>query len=376
MVVMAGLDPAIHDFISRQVKTWMPGSSPGMTSTKHLSSGVPMNRVLAAALFAALFVLPSAQAAEPAPREPYGIGLEGFAYPYPVSLLPLVNDGEQLRMAYMDVAPAQPNGRTVVLLHGRNFPSSYWAPVIKTLGDAGYRVVVPDQIGFGKSSKPASDLHFDALARNTIALLDHLQITKADIVAHSLGGMLGVRIARAYPDRVAHLLLAAPIGLEDYRFYVPPIPTETILANEDKMSAEGYRKQLETNYSLKLPPDQVTPFIDARFNIKGSPEYPRWLRAFVNSAQMIYREPVVHEIPLVTQPTLFIMGADDHNAPGKPNAPEALRPKMGHNAELAQALAAKMPDAHAEVLANAGHLVFLDAPAKFNELMLAFLAAR
>jgi pimeloyl-ACP methyl ester carboxylesterase len=336
-----------------------------------------MNRVFVAALFAATaLLLPSlsAGAAEPAQREPYGIGLEGFAYPYPVSMLPLVNDGEQVRMAYMDVAPAQPNGRVVVLLHGRNFPSSYWAPVIKTLIDAGYRVVVPDQIGFGKSSKPSADLHFDTLARNTVALLDHLQIAKADIVAHSLGGMLGVRIARAYPDRVNHLLLAAPIGLEDYRLYVPPTPTEKILENEDKLTADGYRKQLQTNYSLKLPPDQVTPFIDARFNIKGSSEYPRWLRAFVNSAQMIYREPVVHEIPLITEPTLFIMGADDHNAPGKPNAPEALRPKMGQNAELAQALAAKMPDAHAEVLANAGHLVFLDSPQKFNELMLAFLA--
>ena len=92
-----------------------------------------------------------------------------------------------------------------MLLHGRNFPSSYWAPVIKTLSEAGYRVVVPDQIGFGKSSKPQGELHFDTLARNTIALLDHLQIAKADIVAHSLGGMLGVRIARAYP-------IASPIS--------------------------------------------------------------------------------------------------------------------------------------------------------------------
>jgi pimeloyl-ACP methyl ester carboxylesterase len=332
-----------------------------------------MRRISLVASTTALLVLPclSASAAE---REPYGIGLEGFAYPYPVSMLPLVNDGEPVRMAYMDEAPAQPNGRTVLLLHGRNFPSSYWAPVVKTLNDAGYRVVVPDQIGFGKSSKPAADLHFDTLARNTMALLDHLGIAKADIVAHSLGGMLGVRIARAYPDRMAHLVLAAPIGLEDYRLYVPPTPTEKILENEDKLTADGYRKQLETSYSLKLPPDQVTPFIDARFNIKGSSEYPRWLRAFVSSAQMIYREPVVHEIPLITEPTLFIMGADDHNAPGRPNAPEALRPKMGHNAELAQALAPQMPNARAEVIPDAGHLVFLDAPAKFNELMLGFLA--
>lgn len=322
----------------------------------------------------ALLSVTAAQAAEPVAKEPYGIGLEGFAYPYPVNMLPLVNDGEQVRMAYMDVAPATPNGRTVLLLHGRNFPSSYWAPVIKTLSNAGYRVVVPDQIGFGKSSKPASDLHFDTLARNTIALIDHLQLKQVDIVAHSLGGMLGVRITRAYPDRVSHLLLAAPIGLEDYRLYVPPTPTEKILENEDKLTADGYRTQLVNNYSLKLPPEQITPFIDARFNIKGSSEYPRWLRAFVNSAQMIYREPVAHEIPLIDRPTLFVMGEDDHNAPGKPNAPEALRPKMGHNADLAKALAAKMPNAKAEVIPNVGHLVFLEAEPKFNELMLGFLS--
>jgi pimeloyl-ACP methyl ester carboxylesterase len=332
-----------------------------------------MNRVLLAASFAALLALPLAPAQAAELREPYGIGLEGYPYPYPVNMLPVVNDGEQLRMAYMDVTPAQTNGRVVVLLHGRNFPASYWAPVIKTLTEAGYRTIVPDQIGFGKSSKPSGELHFDTLARNTIALLDHLGIAKADIVAHSLGGMLGLRIARAYPDRVNHLLLAAPIGLEDYRMYVPPTPTEKILENEDKLTAEGYRKQLENNYSPKIPPDQITPFIDARFNIKGAADYQRWLRAFVSSAQMIYREPVVHEIPLVSAPTLFIMGADDHNAPGKPNAPEALRPKMGQNADLARALAAKMPNGRAEVIENAGHLVFLDAPAKFNELMLAFL---
>jgi pimeloyl-ACP methyl ester carboxylesterase len=351
----------------------MAGTSPAMT--EKLSSGDIMNRLFAVALFGALLASPftPANAAE---REPYGIGLEGFAYPYPVSMLPLVNDGEQVRMAYMDIAAAQPNGRTVVLLHGRNFPSSYWAPVIKTLTDAGYRVVVPDQIGFGKSSKPMGDLHFDTLARNTVALLDHLKIAKADVVAHSLGSMLGVRIARAYPDRVSHLVLTAPIGLEDYRLYVPPTPTEKILENEDKLTADGYRKQLETNYALKLPPDQVTPFIDARFNIKGSAEYPRWLRAFVASAQLIYREPVAHEIPLITQPTLFIMGADDHNAPGRPNAPEALRAKMGQNAELAKAFAAKMPNGRAEVIPDTGHLVFLEAPAKYNELLLGFLAAR
>src|SRR5215469_13074363 len=209
-------------------------------------------------------------------------------------------------------------------------------------------------------------------ARNTIALLDHLQIGKAELVAHSMGGMLAVRIARAYPARVAHLVLTAPIGLEDYRLYAPPVPTEKILESESRLTAEGYRKQLETNYSIKLPPDEITPFIDARFNIKGSAEYPRWLRAFVASYQMIYREPVVHEIPLITQPTLFVMGADDHNAPGRPYAPEALRAKMGQNADNARTLAGQMKDGHAEVIPNTGHLVFLEAREKYDELLLNF----
>ena len=91
--------------------------------------------------------------------EPFGIALEGFPYPYPVHLFPLTQQGEQLRMAYMDVAPkGDANGRTVILLHGRNFPSSYWQVAIEALAGAGYRVIVPDQIGFNKSSKATIDL--------------------------------------------------------------------------------------------------------------------------------------------------------------------------------------------------------------------------
>src|SRR6202048_4023019 len=113
-----------------------------------------MRNILFTAFCATLLTTPAF--AENAPREPYGINLEGFAYPSPVSLFEVTNEGEHLRMAYMDVSGSgQPNGRAVVLLHGRNFPASYWAPVIKTLTDAGYRVVVRVEFGLGKSSKPS-----------------------------------------------------------------------------------------------------------------------------------------------------------------------------------------------------------------------------
>jgi len=307
-------------------------------------------------------------------EQPFGIALEGFAYPYPVKLLPLVQEGERLRMAYMDVAPkSEANGRTALLLHGRNFPSSYWQGVIEALAARGYRVVVPDQIGFNKSSKPAFDLHFDQLARNTLGLLDELQIDKVDIVGHSTGGMLAVRFARTYPERVGRIVLAAPIGLEDYRLYVPPVPLERLMELEDKVTAESYRNQLMKGYSLTLAPEALDPYVGTRIRVKGSAEYPRWLRAFANSYQMIWREPVVHEIPLLPQKVLFIMGENDHLAPGRDFAPEKLRAQMGQNAKLAQDLAAKMKQARVEVFEGIGHLVHLEAPQRFNDVVLRFL---
>jgi pimeloyl-ACP methyl ester carboxylesterase len=314
-------------------------------------------------------------AGPPGHAAPVGIALENVPYPFAVRFLPRVVEREDLRMAYMDVMPSgTANGRAVLLLHGRNFPASYWEPTVRRLSAAGYRVVVPDQIGFGKSSKPTFALSFDMLAENTAALLDHLGLRQVDVVGHSMGGMLAVRFTRTYPDRVGKLVLEAPIGLEDYRFFVPPVGTDRLIAQERDLSADAYRRQLVTNYALTLPAEQIEPFVQMREGVKESGEYDRWLRSFVNSYQMIYRQPVVHEIPMIDRPTLFIMGENDHNAPGRGFAPEAVRPRMGHNADLAGQLATQMKSARVEVVKGVGHLVHMEADQQFHDLLLGFLA--
>jgi pimeloyl-ACP methyl ester carboxylesterase len=310
-------------------------------------------------------------------EEPFGIALEGFPYPYPVHMFVISSGGETLNMACMDVPPAgSPNGHTVLLLHGRNFPSSYWHETIAALTAAGYRVVAPDQIGFGKSSKPLSELHFDVLARNTAALLDALGIDKVDIVAHSMGGMLATRFTRTYPGKVDRIVLAGPIGLEDYRRTVPPVPTAQLIDQENKVTPESYRSWMMKVYEVTAPPEALDPYVAARTRIRGSAEYPRWLVAFANSYQMIWREPVADEIPLLTQPVLFLIGENDHVAPGRNFAPEDRRAEMGQNARLAQDLAAKMPDARVDVFQGVGHLIHLEAPQKFNEAVLQFFNER
>lgn len=73
-------------------------------------------------------------------------------------------------------------------------------------------MIVPNQIGLGKSSKPGATYSFDFWADNTAKLLDKLGIQKVFVVGHSMSGMLGVKFVRRYPNRVAELVLENPIG--------------------------------------------------------------------------------------------------------------------------------------------------------------------
>src|SRR6185312_14915715 len=104
----------------------------------------------------------------PTDVKPGSITCEECPYPYPSSNLPLNLYGEDVRIAYMDVAPeGQPNGHTVVLLHGNNFAGFYFGVVIDALRREGFRVIVPDQIGYGRSSKPIIPYDLTDMARNT-----------------------------------------------------------------------------------------------------------------------------------------------------------------------------------------------------------------
>ena len=148
----------------------------------------------------------------------YGSQLEGFEYPWPPAHFSFTSQGEALDMAYLDVKPAKPNGRVAVLLHGKNFCAATWQDTIVVLSEAGYRVIAPDQIGFCKSTKPAHyQYSFQQLAENTHALLASLGISRATIIGHSTGGMLGMRYALMYPNDAEQLVLVNPIGLEDWK---------------------------------------------------------------------------------------------------------------------------------------------------------------
>ncbi|WP_051291984.1 alpha/beta fold hydrolase [Acetobacter nitrogenifigens] len=305
--------------------------------------------------------------------EPLGIGLEGWPYPGPVSFLPLVMGGQSVRMAYMDFAPTSgANGRAIFLLHGKNFDGSYWSGPIDWLRGAGFRVIVPDQIGFNKSSKPDLDYSFEALSRNTLALADALSLGRITLFGHSTGGALAVRMASMVPDRIEQLVLEDPIGLVDYRAFIPSQETETLVTAEHAYTIDSYRAFIAHFFPL-LPKNSYEPFVTWRMRTTLSSEFDRFARASALTYQMIYREPVRPLYASLTMPVMLTAGTKDRSAPLISYASAAARAAMPGIHPAAQQAVNELRNGRFISFSDAGHVPHLEMPERFRAELLSFM---
>ncbi len=326
----------------------------------------------AAALLIAILASGSVRAQAPV----YGAQLEGFAYPHPVKRFDFTSQGQTLSMAFMDVAPAgKANGRTIVLLHGKNFCGATWEGTIAVLSKAGYRVIAPDQIGFCASTKPKGyQFSFGQLAANTQALLASLGIERAIVMGHSMGGMLAARYALLYPAATERLVMVNPIGLEDWQ--AEGVPYATI----DQM----YAGELKTRYdSIRAYQQKIY------YNGVWKPEYDRWVvmlaglyagpgREIVayNQAQtseMLFTQPVVHEFPRISVPTSLLIGGKDRTAPGVNRAPPELAKRLGDYPALGRRTAKAISGATLVEFPELGHSPQVEDPARFHAALLSEL---
>lgn len=325
--------------------------------------------LFAATMFAFAAQLPAQERA----LEPLGPEMAGFPYPYPVNYLPLTMDGLQVQMAYMDVPPTgTANGRTAVLLHGRNFGGYYWENTIRFLSGKGYRVVIPDQIGFGKSSKPDIALSFHGGADHTRQLLDKLGVDKVTLVAHSMGSMFAMRFALMFPQRVEALAMEGPIGLEDYRLKVPYATKDELAREAASMNREGINRFYRGYFAEWKPEYQVFPDVAWRWTL--GPEAPRLARVAAHTYQMAYEQPVLYELPLIKTRTLLIAGDKDRSAIGRNRATPEARESLGRFTLLVPAAAKSMPVAKGVILEGVGHIPHLEATGRFHALLEEFLA--
>ncbi|MEP2777649.1 MAG: alpha/beta hydrolase [Luteolibacter sp.] len=309
--------------------------------------------------------------------EALGIRLEKYEYPFEVSMFAFRDQQQDLEMAYMDVKPENPNGEAVLLLHGKNFSAAYWEETAKRLSGAGYRVVMPDQIGFGKSSKPEHyHFTFQSLATTTRALLDKIGVENAHVLGHSMGGMLATRFALMFPERTQSLILENPIGLEDWKTMVPYQSIDKWYEGELGKSAEGIQKyQLESYYDGKWKPE-YQPWVDILIGMVKSEGYAAvaWDQAL--TYDMIFTQPVVYEFPLIRAPTLLIIGQRDTTALGKNTVPEEISKTMGDYPALGKKTADAIPDSKLVEIEGIGHLPHIESFESFIEPLLAFIGEK
>ncbi|MFD2163799.1 alpha/beta fold hydrolase [Paradesertivirga mongoliensis] len=300
------------------------------------------------------------------------VTLENVKYPYPVNFIKLQSEGTDLRMAYMDIKPANPNGKSVMLFHGKNFAGYYWTDVIRGLSSNGYRVIVPDQIGFGKSSKPLIHYSFHLLSRFNKQLLDTLGIQRISILGHSMGGMLATRFALMYPERTEKLLLENPIGLEDYKTFVPYVSTEEQYKTELKASAESIQRYYQNSYFPEWKPEY-----DYLVQIGAGPtksaDFPRYAKVAAMTFTMIYEQPVVHELKNLKVPTILFIGLEDKTIVGKGLLSREEQAKHGQYKVLGRETAKRIPGSKLIEFEGVGHIPHVQIPEEFIKALLSSL---
>ena len=307
-------------------------------------------------LLVTLLAASATPAQAPADYAPMSISMEDVPYPHPVSFLEFELYGQDVRLAYMNVAPAgQTNGRTVVLLHGGNFFAEYWADTIEVLRNEGFRVIATDRIGYGRSSKPIVPYTLHDMALHTKMVLEAEGISKAAIVGHSMGGMVASRFAFAYPDITTHVALVNSIGLTDSRLQRPWRDPQQAYESSRSRSYGAIRRNVE-RYFVTWDPKHER-FIRILYGWTLSGDWPRLAMVRSRIGQMLYADPVVYDWPHIKAKALVIGGAEDG---------PSFR-------ELAKHVADTIPNGELMLIDNVGHIPFLEAPDRFHPELIRFL---
>lgn len=239
-------------------------------------------------------------------------------------------------------------GQPLVLIHGFSLDHRMWDGQFERFAQT-YQVIRYDLRGFGRSTLPDGRPY--SHAGDLKALLDHLGITRAHLAGLSLGGWVATNFALAYPETTQALVLvdAVLLGLdwsEEYLAATNPI--------WEAAAKEGVEAALELWLQTPLmAPAIARPDVGPRLR-QIVADYSGW--HFVNTDPGQTLPNVLERLQTITAPTLVIVGEHD----------------MSDFQRIADTLL-QIPNARKVVLAGSGHMANMEAPERFNEIVLEFL---
>jgi non-heme chloroperoxidase len=265
---------------------------------------------------------------------------------------PFVLAGDGTRLFVQDWG----SGRPVVFLSAWTFQSNVWGSHVAALTTHGFRCVVPDRRGHGRSDAPSTGYDLDTLVDDLSRILDQLDLRDAVLVAHSMGAFEAARYcATSGPDRIARLVLAAPATPFSMKTSDNPegFPKEVIDA-QTKAIATDFPRWIGENEESFFSPDTSTETRTWTKNMMMSVS----LQIALATRASTLRADVLSDLKKISCPTLIVHGDKDVSAP----------------LALTGARTAKLiPDCRLTVYPNAPHGIILTHQERFLSDLLGFL---
>ncbi len=234
-------------------------------------------------------------------------------------------------------------GEPIVLLHGWGVDTNVMRPIIRMLQDYGKsQVYALDFPGFGLSELPEDSWDLNQYVSFVVHFFDLFHLQCVDVLGHSFGGRVAIKLAKEYPERVKRLILVDSAGIRPKRTlrYHVRVGSVKFLRTLTSIIPNTYLKKGVTRFILSL----------------GSQDYQKageLRKTFVK----VVNEDLRPLLPFIRNPTLIIWGDKDLETP------------------LSDGLLMKqfIPNSRLEVLNGSGHFPFIDNPLKFKKLLLDFL---
>lgn len=233
-----------------------------------------------------------------------------------------------IRLAY----DRRGNGTPMVLLHGFPLDHHLWDEVVPRLEDQ-FDLILPDLRGFGGSSTVDSFYSMEDYASDIAALLDHLNIERAAIVGHSMGGYIALAFARLYPERVSGLGLVSSQVLAD-----PPERKEGRYKSAAEVADKGIASVVEAMTPKFTSDTRLQEY--ARNSMEKQPP-AAYIGALKAMAERVDSTPLLDSIDY---PVVVVHGDADNLVP------------VGRAREVKAAL----PDAHLVEVSGAGHMPMME----------------
>jgi len=233
------------------------------------------------------------------------------------------------------------NGPTILILHGWDSSSEKWLKVGKILMNSGFRVIIPDLPGFGKSSFPPIPWTVSDYLEAVLKFVEKVGGEKPILVAHSFGGRIAIKFGAVYPEKISCLILCSPAGI--------------ISRKKAKVKFFNLATKIGKNF-FSLPVLKNFQNFARRllYRMSGTRDYLRATPLMRETMKKIISENLFPFLPRIKLKTLIIWGKEDKTLP----------------VSDAYLIKEKIPDSELIIMERIGHALNLDVPEELAKIIL------